>query len=188
MKFTFLVILIFKYRKIVIFWIYFALHNNTYELSIDYNFLGSTFLRFIKIIYFNSSYWIHLTDWARNVHFFLCSLLVEPMKRMMSSEYEYEDIGPPASFNQLPQPEGSWQENFQKKQAKYNTIMGASAAFLVGTLAFVCIKYDFIFRTARRCDLIVIFFNFASLGNIVRDHLLQCSRTRYIRISDSCYE
>lgn len=81
---------------------------------------------------------------------------------MMSSEYHYEDIGPPASFNQLPQPEGSWQENYNKKQNKYNAIMGASAAFFFGTLAFVCIEYDFIFQTARKFNLIVIFFNFAS--------------------------
>lgn len=51
--------------------------------------------------------------------------------------YHYEDIGPPASYNQLPQPEGDWQEAYDKKQKKYNAFLGVSAAFFVGTIVFV---------------------------------------------------
>lgn len=58
---------------------------------------------------------------------------------MMSGHDHYEDIGPPASFNQLPQPEGDWKEKQNKKQLKYNMILGASLAFFVGTFVFVSI-------------------------------------------------
>lgn len=53
------------------------------------------------------------------------------------------EIGPPASFNQLPQPEGDWAENHNKKQQKYNGILAASALFFVGTFAFVSLPQLF---------------------------------------------
>lgn len=64
---------------------------------------------------------------------------VVAVPQRMSSHGHYEDIGPPASFNQLPQPEGDWQQNYEKKQQKYNGILGASALFFVGTFFFVSI-------------------------------------------------
>lgn len=55
----------------------------------------------------------------------------------MGHEYKFEDIGPPASFNQLPQPEGDWDTAHAKKQGKYNMILGAGALFFGATIAFV---------------------------------------------------
>lgn len=55
----------------------------------------------------------------------------------MSSHGHYEGIGPPASYNQLPQPEGSWQENHDRQQIKYNATLIASAVFFAGTFIFV---------------------------------------------------
>lgn len=47
------------------------------------------------------------------------------------------EIGPPASFNQLPHPEGDWTDNHNKKQTKYNAILAASAVFFAATFGFV---------------------------------------------------
>lgn len=58
----------------------------------------------------------------------------------MSSHGHYEDIGPPASYNQLPQPEGDWQQNHDKKQAQYNAILLGSALFFAGTFVFVSLS------------------------------------------------
>ncbi|XP_055310153.1 uncharacterized protein LOC129573548 [Sitodiplosis mosellana] len=48
-----------------------------------------------------------------------------------------KEIGPPASFNQLPHPEGDWAENHNKKQSKYNAILAASALFFAATFGFM---------------------------------------------------
>lgn len=46
----------------------------------------------------------------------------------------------PSSYNDLPQPEGSWEENYNNKQSKYNKFMGASALALVGTIIYVSVE------------------------------------------------
>lgn len=66
-------------------------------------------------------------------------IVVVVAQRTMSGHH-YEDIGPPASFNQLPQPEGDWKENHARKQRKYNAILLASATFLAFTFGFVSIS------------------------------------------------
>lgn len=55
----------------------------------------------------------------------------------MSSHGHYEDIGPKASYDQLPQPEGDWKQNHDQKQRKYNAILLGSALFFAGTFVFV---------------------------------------------------
>lgn len=57
--------------------------------------------------------------------------LVAPLQRM------YHGTHRPPSYNDLPQPEGDWQENYQKKQKKYNAFLGASIVALVGTITYV---------------------------------------------------
>lgn len=64
-------------------------------------------------------------------------ILVAAAQQRMSSHGHYEGIGPPASYNQLPQPEGSWQENHKKKQMKYNAALAAAVLFFAGTFVFV---------------------------------------------------
>lgn len=66
---------------------------------------------------------------------FLFILVVAPITRL---EHHYRDpLERPPSYNDLPQPEGDWTDAYQKKQFKYNSILGASVAFLVGTIIFV---------------------------------------------------
>lgn len=67
----------------------------------------------------------------------LLELAVGSIQQRFSSHGYSEDIGPPASFNQLPQPEGDWTDNHNKKQTKYNSALAASAVFFVATIAFV---------------------------------------------------
>lgn len=69
----------------------------------------------------------------------ICSaFLVAPVQARSSSHGHNDiDIGPPASFNQLPQPEGDWTENYNKKQQKYNGILAGAAVFFVATFTFV---------------------------------------------------
>lgn len=55
----------------------------------------------------------------------------------MGHGHKFEDIGPPASFDQLPQPEGDWNQANAKKQSKYNMVLGASVLFFGATMAFV---------------------------------------------------
>lgn len=43
----------------------------------------------------------------------------------------------PGSYNDLPNPEGDWRENYQKKQSKYNAALGGATAFLVATIVYV---------------------------------------------------
>lgn len=43
----------------------------------------------------------------------------------------------PASFNDLPIPEGDWQEAHQQQQSKYNAQLAGSVLFFVGIIAYV---------------------------------------------------
>lgn len=73
--------------------------------------------------------------------FNLIQISVAPVQQRFSSHgYVSNGFGPPASFNQLPQPEGDWTENHQKKQSKYNAILAAAAVFFAGTFGFVSTK------------------------------------------------
>ncbi|XP_031640984.1 uncharacterized protein LOC116352484 [Contarinia nasturtii] len=58
---------------------------------------------------------------------------IAPVQKRFSSK----DIGPPASFNQLPQPEGDWTDNHSKKQTKYNGILAGAALFFAATFGFM---------------------------------------------------
>lgn len=67
---------------------------------------------------------------------------VAPVQQRFSHDHHFvsqKEIGPPASFNQLPQPEGDWTENHQKKQTKYNAVLAASVLFFAATFGFVSI-------------------------------------------------
>lgn len=64
-------------------------------------------------------------------------IAVVPVQQRFSSHGYGNDIGPPASFNQLPQPEGDWSENHNKKQQKYNAVLAAAALFFAATFGFV---------------------------------------------------
>lgn len=59
-------------------------------------------------------------------------LAAAPLQRMY-----HDPSDRPASFNDLPNPEGDWQDNYGKKQTKYNAALGASAAFFLGTIIYV---------------------------------------------------
>lgn len=63
--------------------------------------------------------------------------VVAPVQQRFSSNGYVEDVGPPASFNHIPHPEGDWTENHAKKPKKYNMVLGGAAAFFVGTVLFV---------------------------------------------------
>lgn len=65
------------------------------------------------------------------------NISVIAVQQRFSSHGYSSDIGPPASFNQLPQPEGDWTENYDKKQRKYNSILAASAVFFAATIGYV---------------------------------------------------
>jgi len=43
-----------------------------------------------------------------------------------------------STLNDIPVPEGSWQEHYDKRNAKWNMMLGASFVFFVGTLYVVC--------------------------------------------------
>lgn len=43
-----------------------------------------------------------------------------------------------ASFNDLPVPEGDWQEHHQQKQARYNAQLAGSILLFAGVVAYVC--------------------------------------------------
>lgn len=58
-------------------------------------------------------------------------------QRFSSHGPPVDEIGPPASFNQLPHPEGDWTENHGQKQKKYNLVLAAATAFFAGTVIFV---------------------------------------------------
>lgn len=98
---------------------------------------------------------------SKNI-FHFSSIVAPVQQRFSSNGYPVDEIGPPASFNQLPQPEGDWAENHAAKQKKYNMILAASAAFLGGTLLFVSEKKDkqitFLFVNAT--ELIFPLFSF----------------------------
>lgn len=55
---------------------------------------------------------------------------------ILGARRAYHDTGnfKPASMNELPVPCGSWQEHYNKKQAKYNVHLLAGVAFAVLTL------------------------------------------------------
>lgn len=40
-------------------------------------------------------------------------------------------------MNDLPVPEGDWQEAHQKKQSKYNAVLAGSFLFFIGTFSYV---------------------------------------------------
>lgn len=115
-------------------------------------------------------------------------VVVGVAQRTMSGHH-YEDIGPPASFNQLPQPEGDWAERHAKKQAKYNGILLASAAFFAATFAFVSIGGVFTWLKAagKSADTNCLMFMFLSFGFVldeaIGDSVLQRLCTRHLRIN-----
>ena len=43
-----------------------------------------------------------------------------------------------STLNDIPVPEGSWQENYNKRNAKWNMMLGASIVCFVGSLYAVC--------------------------------------------------
>jgi len=43
-----------------------------------------------------------------------------------------------STLNDIPIPEGSWQEHYDKRNAKWNMMLGASFAFFAVTLYVVC--------------------------------------------------
>ena len=43
-----------------------------------------------------------------------------------------------ATLNDIPIPEGSWQEHYDMRNAKWNKMLAASAVFFVGTMVVVC--------------------------------------------------
>ena len=43
------------------------------------------------------------------------------------------------TLNDIPIPEGSWQENYNKQNAKWNKMLAASAVVFAGSLYAVCI-------------------------------------------------
>lgn len=49
------------------------------------------------------------------------------------------------SFNDLPQPEGSWKEKYDREQAQYNGILAASIAAFVATIAYVSSAVQLVF-------------------------------------------
>lgn len=49
----------------------------------------------------------------------------------------------PGSLNDVPQPEGDWEENYHKKQSKYNAALAGAAIFFVGTLTYVSNSFHF---------------------------------------------
>lgn len=49
------------------------------------------------------------------------------------------------SFNDLPQPEGSWQEKYNKEQSQYNGVLAASIAAFVATIAYVSSVVQLVF-------------------------------------------
>lgn len=64
-----------------------------------------------------------------------------------------KEIGPPASFNQLPHPEGDWTESHGKKQTKYNAILAGSVLFFAATFGFVSTnKIQLIHETKKQTD------------------------------------
>lgn len=65
-------------------------------------------------------------------------LVVAPITRGYQLDTSYARF---PSFNDLPQPEGSWQENHDRKQQKYNAALGASIIGLVLTIAYVSILF-----------------------------------------------
>lgn len=48
-----------------------------------------------------------------------------------ASEYK------PITMNDMPTPGGSWQEHHNAKQSKYNMVLVAGVAALIGTVAYV---------------------------------------------------
>lgn len=45
-----------------------------------------------------------------------------------------------ATLNDITIPEGSWQENYNKRVAKWNMMLGASAVVFVASMYVVCIS------------------------------------------------
>lgn len=68
---------------------------------------------------------------------FLLSIVAPVQQRFSSHGPPVDEIGPPACFNQLPQPEGDWAELHAQKQKKYNLVLAAAAVFFTGTVVFV---------------------------------------------------
>lgn len=111
---------------------------------------------------------------------------VAAMQQRFSHDHGHstKEIGPPASFNQLPHPEGDWAENHGKKQTKYNAIMAGSALFFAATFGFVSTSHHssvYIRQKLITFQLILLFSLFFTVERI-RYYLLQCLSTRYIRI------
>ena len=49
-----------------------------------------------------------------------------------------------STLNDIPVPEGSWQENYDKRNARWNMMLGASFVFFVGTMFVVCKPFSWI--------------------------------------------
>jgi len=47
------------------------------------------------------------------------------------------------TLNDIPVPEGSWQEYYDKRTSKWNMLLGASIVFFAGTMFVVCMQFLF---------------------------------------------
>lgn len=108
--------------------------------------------------------------------FFFFYFTVAPVQRMY-----HDPSDRPASYNDLPHPEGDWRENYNKKQSKYNATLAGATVFLVATIAYV--SHFPLISIIPKIDFInwrVLHFVFADQR--VRSFVLQCVPTRYLRI------
>jgi len=48
-----------------------------------------------------------------------------------------------STLNDLPVPQGSWQEYYDKRTSTWNMLLGASIVFFAGTMFVVCIQFLF---------------------------------------------
>jgi len=67
-----------------------------------------------------------------------------------------------ATLNDIPIPEGSWQENYNKRNAKWNKILGASLVCFAITSYAVCIPALLLMNTVKSSVVQNIQFNYFS--------------------------
>jgi len=73
-----------------------------------------------------------------------------------------------ATLNDIPVPAGSWQEHYDKRNAKWNMMLGASIVVFAGTLYAVCLL--FLFVTVE----------YSKVGGAVYTHIYICRYTHMI--------
>lgn len=99
-----------------------------------------------------------------------------PLQRLYHADGHGEHR--PACYNDLPQPEGPWENNYRKKQTKYNSFLGGAIVAFVGTIVYVSRQRNH----APASKLITIRL---IADQRLRRHLLQRLPSRYLRISGS---